>query len=70
MIETRLNPCFLFGRFTVPLIKKDMDMSGPMAADVAILVFDREVDAPYVEVYNTNVTGSEVGKEFTLTGWG
>ena len=58
VIETRLNNCFSF--------KND----GPNSADMAILVLDKPITTEYVEVYNAERSGSEVGKEFTLIGWG
>ena len=37
---------------------------------MAILVLDKPITTEYVEVYNAERSGSEIGKEFTLIGWG
>lgn len=43
---------------------------GPNSADMAILVFDSDVSVTPYDVYRAETNGNEVGKEFTLMGYG
>jgi len=58
VVEARVNNCY------------DMRKDGPSSADIAIMVLDQDIIGAPHEIYNANISGTEIGKKFILMGWG
>ena len=62
--EVRANECWDFG-----------PQGNEWPADIALLIFERPISGAkegedYLKLYNPEAMGYEVGREFTLAGWG